>query len=108
MSVMKPPLNEPILPIDQRVFGSSIDDQIYDASYCMQFSVSIPNWPMPPSVLRDSIKCILQRVCDINVPYPLNNQQKQRVQELVARTDEYCRQMGLLPLPVSSFPPISS
>src|SRR5271154_6983256 len=108
MPVMTPPTTEPLLAIKYPVFGNSIDYQIFDVLYSMHFSRRFPEWPTPPSILRESVKYILQRICDMNVPYPLDNRQKLRVQQLVRRADEYCRQMRLLPLPVSWFDPVSA
>ena len=107
MVVLRAHQDEPVLPFSEYVFGNSIDVQIENVVKCMGVSIGCPGWPQNPVVLRDSVKFILQRVCYDNVPKPVNNAQKRRIEQFVEEVNNYCKQKALPPLPVSWHHPIS-
>jgi hypothetical protein len=87
------------------VFNSTIDQQV---RYLLEKMQQYPEWPnASPNSLRENAKRILKRIWDVNEASPLTNPQRRRVQQFVARVDEYCWQKGLPALPVAWDYPIA-
>ena len=98
--VRTPPVQEPYWPPSQAVFWCMVDGKMFSLFQNIELAFVLFNWPNDPSILRDSAKYILQDICLQFANRLLTDAENRRVQQLVARVDEYCWLKGLPTLPV--------
>jgi len=99
--VMVPPQGEPLWDFAYPMLGGPIDPKISDINQKIDYSLSVVGWPMHPTVLRDSAKCVLQDICNRYSSRPLTNAQNGRVQQFVTKVNVYCWYKALPALPVT-------